>query len=71
MNKLLALLAFGALLGLLYFITPHIADLIGRSIDQTLDQRKGEVERIIRDRQENDKSEIALLRGGDGKRRGF
>ena len=62
MNKIIALLAFGTLLGLLYFITPHIADLIGRSIDQSLNQRRSEVERIIEQRQENDRAEIALMR---------
>ena len=62
MNKLLALLASGTLLGLLYFITPYLADMVGRSIDQTLDQRRSEVERIIEAREANDRAEIAALR---------
>lgn len=62
MNKLLALPSLAVLLFLLYFITPYLADIVGRSIDQTLDQRRSEVERIIEAREANDRAEIAALR---------
>ena len=62
MNKLLVLPSLAVLLFLLYFITPYLADIVGRSIDQTLDQRRSEVERIIEAREANDRAEIAALR---------
>jgi hypothetical protein len=68
-KEALVMLAVAFLLGIL--VVPYAADLLGDAIDQTLDQRKGEVERIIEAREANDRVDLALMRGGDGKRRGF
>ena len=55
-NEALVMLAVAFLLGIL--VAPYAADLLGDAIDQSLDQRRSEVERIIEQRQENDRAEF-------------